>query len=203
MTTHQQKRTSKEQAKNLPDSEVLSMSLDNPAVFEELVDRYQRAFVRKALSILKNEDDAYDVVQETFVRIYTSGRKFKVQEGAFFASWAYKILVNQCYTAYKKKHTREYVSFEADPELAEILPDWKGVESHENKLTQEYVMSLVSKLPLLLRRAVVSYFIEGKPQQDIAESEGVSNEVVRARIHRAKKELKKLHDLCFSPITTS
>src|SRR5262245_59938532 len=93
--------------KQLADAELLALSIEKPAYFEEIVARYQRAFVRKAVSILRDDNDAYDAVQETFVRIYTAARRFKPQEGASFSSWAYKILVNQCYTAYKKKHKHE------------------------------------------------------------------------------------------------
>ena len=181
-----------EDLKALSDAAVLALSLKKSHAFAEIVGRYERAFVRKALSILGNEDDAYDVVQETFVRIYAAASRYEEQAGASFKSWAYTILVNQCYTAYAKAKKRRTVSFEQEPELLEVIPDEAVAQEHESKLTREYVLRLVSKLPELLRRAVTLHFLEGKPQKEVAELEGVSNNVIRARIHRAKKELRKI-----------
>lgn len=179
--------------KTLSDHELLVLSVNEPAVFEEIVDRYQRLFVRKALSILRNENDAYDAVQDTFVRIYSAAKKFKSQEGASFSSWAYTILTNQCYTSYKRKHKREIISLEFAPELVEVIPDQAGIDDLERRFTKEYLLSLISKLPVLLRRVVESHFIDGLPQKAVAEQEGVSNAVIRTRIHRAKKELQKMN----------
>ena len=79
---------------DLKDEEILAASLEKPAFFKILVDRYQEAFLRKALSILRRQEDAEDIVQETFVKIYFNGKKFKKMEGIEFKSWAYKILIN-------------------------------------------------------------------------------------------------------------
>ena len=176
----------------LKDAELLHLSLQEPRLFEELVRRYQRSFIRKATVILGDEDDANDVVQEVFVRIYTSAPRFEKREAGTFKSWAYTILIHQCYSAYRKKYRHEPVSLDADPELAEIIPDQAGLEEVEKSYSREYILRLVSKLPDLLRRAVVHYFIEGRPQKEIAAHEGVSTGVIRARIHRAKGELRKL-----------
>ncbi len=189
----------------LGDAEVLKASVSRPALFEEIVRRYERLFMRKAISILRDSDAAADAVQETFVRIYIASHKFRKQEGASFSSWGYKILVNQCYTAHKKRERFQTVSFEAEPEFAEIIPDKAGLDAIEKRMTSDHVMRLVSRLPAFLARAVRLYFIEGVPQKEIARIEGVSNAVVRQRIHRAKKELRKM-DLQFThaePITNA
>ena len=182
----------------LGDAEVLKGSVGRPALFEEIVRRYERLFMRKAISILRDRDAAADAVQETFVRIYIASHKFKKQEGASFSSWGYKILVNQCYTAHKKREKFQTVSFDAEPEFAEIVPDKASLNDMEKRMTSDYVMRLVSRLPAFLGRVVKLYFIEGVSQKDIAAMEGVSNGVVRQRIHRAKKELRRL-DLDFAP----
>jgi RNA polymerase sigma factor (sigma-70 family) len=175
----------------LRDEEALFASIDNPELFTKIVDRYQEAFLRKAKTIL-SEDDAYDAVQETFVRIYASAKKFTVQEGASFKSWGYKILINQCFTAYAKRKKDSSRRFDIDQELMEAFPDKAEIESFDQKLTKEYVLQMISKLPIVLGRVVRLYFLEEIPQKEIAEMEGVTNEVVRTRIHRAKKELKKI-----------
>ena len=182
----------------LGDAEVLKGSVGRPALFEEIVRRYERLFMRKAISILRDRDAAADAVQETFVRIYIASHKFKKQEGASFSSWGYKILVHQCYTAHKKREKFQTVSFDAEPEFAEIVPDKASLNDMEKRMTSDYVMRLVSRLPTFLGRVVKLYLIVGVRQTDIAAMEGVSNGVVRQRIHRAKKELRRL-DLDFAP----
>lgn len=175
------------------DEQLLALSRKEPRAFEELVARYQRQFVRKASSILRDDEDAYDAVQETFVRIYMASGRFVKKEGASFSSWAYAILTNQCYTAYRKKHKRELVSLEFVPELVEVLPDQSAIDELEQSYVRDELVRMISKLPALLRRVVEMHFIDGLPQREVAEREGVSHEVVRSRIHRAKQELRKLN----------
>jgi len=186
--------------KLLEDADLLKLSIDRPALFEELVGRYQRVFVRKAASILGNEDDAHDVVQETFVRIYVAAKRFKPQAGASFSSWAYTILVNQCYTAYRKNQRTSAVSLDFEPEFVESIPDQAGLAALENGLNADYLARMLSKLPVLLRRAVELHFLKGVPQKEIAVQEGVSHGVIRQRIHRAKKELREM-DLKLAYVT--
>jgi len=88
----------------LPDEEVLKLSVKKPSAFEVIVDRYQAAFLRKLTPMFRGfEDDASDIVQEAFVKIYINAGRFKPQPGATFKSWAYKVLLNTAFTFLKKK----------------------------------------------------------------------------------------------------
>lgn len=187
------KNTKPVQLTEMNDAEVLAYSLKDPNAFAEIVNRYERLFVRKAREIIHNEDDAYDVVQDTFVRIYSAAKKFKAKDTASFRSWAYTILVRQCYTLYNKQKRRSMYSIPLSPEMIEIMPDEAERGQREEALTMENVLALISKLPAKLRRVVQLYFIDGSSQKEIAEIENLSPVAVRVRIHRAKKELQKLH----------
>ncbi len=176
------------------DEEVLAVSVTNPDSFSVLVDRYQEAFLRKANYIIKNDPEtARDVVQDTFVKIYLNAEKFKVQEGATFKSWGYKILINTCFTKYKKLKGEQVFLTDLDPEIQELVPSKYDINSFEQKLDTDHVLSLISKLPVILGRVLRLYSVEGKPQKEIAKIEGISLGAVRARIHRAKKEIKKMN----------
>jgi RNA polymerase sigma factor (sigma-70 family) len=178
---------------SLPDNEVLALSVRNPQAFNVIVTRYQRLFVRKAMEITGNEDDAYDVVQDTFVRIYAAAKKFRVQKQGTFKSWAYTILVRQCYTLYRKQKRREAFVVPMDPEFADIMPDEAQRRASEDALSMESILALITKLPAKLRMVVELHFIEGTPQKDIAQTLGLNPVAVRARIHRAKSELRRLY----------
>ncbi|MDE2038156.1 MAG: RNA polymerase sigma factor [Patescibacteria group bacterium] len=177
----------------LTDSDILKASLERPALFAQLVERYQVPFMRKAAAFLGDEEDARDAVQETFVRIYSAAKRFRAKEGASFASWAYAILINQCRTAYRKAQRAELsVSLDGDGELADVIPDREELERAESRLSAEYLMSMLSRLPEIMRRAVSLHFLEGLSEKEVARREGVSHGVIRTRIYRAKKRLRAM-----------
>jgi len=172
------------------DEEVLLLSTSSPAVFSILFDRYHDDFVRKAKKIV-GEDNAEDLVQEAFVKIYLNAGKFRVQEGASFKSWGYKILINSCFSYYKKQKRDKEATMPLDEELAELLPNFR-TNDYDREFTKDYVLSILSRMPGILGNVLKMYFIEGKPQKEIATQEGVSIGVIKTRVHRAKKEFKKI-----------
>jgi len=172
------------------DEEILARAIHSPSLFEILIGRYKEPFQRKACHILRNENDAEDGVQETFVKIYIAAKKFKNIEGGSFKSWAYKILINECFYLYKKRNKAAYIPF--DGEIEEAFSDKASAAAYEKKLDTDYVLSLISKLPVVMRRILTLHFIDDKPQKEIAVLEGIPETAVRVRIFRAKNELKKL-----------
>ncbi len=174
----------------LPDEVILSRSLQEPEAFEVLVDRYESAF-RSAARRIVGLEDAEDAVQETFVRMYIHAPKYIKKEGVKFSSWAYAILVRVCYTIYSKNKKR--LTFNLDPEVAGELEDFSVKELREYGVNKEYLLSLISKLPSLLKRTLELYVFDHKSEKEIARLEGVSYGVVRTRISRAKDKLKELN----------
>jgi len=182
----------KEDFNSKKDEEILTLSIKNPSLFAIIVDRYEEAFLRKSKSIIGNREEANDIVQEAFTKIYLNAGRFQPVPGASFKSWAYKILINVTFTWYGKlKKDREAV-FRLDPELDEILPDKKASSEFDRVATRDYVISILVRIPDSFSRALKSYFIDGKTQKEIAEEEGVSIEAIKTRICRAKKEFKKV-----------
>ena len=181
----------KENLASKKDEEILALSVKNPALFGILVDRYQEAFVRKARKIIRRQEEAEDIVQEAFTRIYMNAGRFQVQDGATFKSWGYKILINLTFTHYQKLKKEILATVEMDPDLYEILPDLRSDE-HGKETMRDYVASILSRMPGNLSRVLRLYFIDGVPQKEIAKSEGVSVGAIKTRICRAKKDFKKI-----------
>jgi RNA polymerase sigma-70 factor (ECF subfamily) len=173
------------------DEDVLLLSVSNPMFFEVLLERFQQAFLRKALQVVKTKEDAEDIVQETFVKIYRNAEKFKIQEGASFKSWGYKILMNTSFTYYKKIKKKGDVFAQLPPELYEIIPDTKE-DIIETKALHDDISSVFSKMPKHLAEVLRMHFIKGFLHREIAEKEGVSVSAIKTRVHRAKKEFKKI-----------
>lgn len=176
---------------NKPDHEVLALSIKDPRVFEVLVDRYEEAFVNKIAAILKNKEQAQDIVQDTFVKIYLNAHKFELQEGASFKSWGYKILLNTCFT-FCKKHNRQkdFVS-NVDQDVLNSVSG--GNSDYEKKLETDHFLFVVSKLPETFGKLLKLVAFEGKTHEDIAKEEGISVGAARTRLHRARREFKKIH----------
>src|SRR3990167_3562323 len=132
----------------IKDEEILTASLNKPALFKILVDRYEEAFLRKALGILRSREEAEDIVQETFVKIYFNAKKFKKIDGIEFKSWAYKILMNTAISRYRKisKKRQAESTNPLDLELASernLSTEDIVLESETKSLASE----LLSRLP--------------------------------------------------------
>ncbi len=174
------------------DEVMLTRSFKDPRAFKELVDRYTEAFERKAFSILHNKEAAEDAVQDAFVKIYKNARRFTPQPGAGFKSWAYRILVNTCFTAYQKRKREGVYLASLDPEFQELVADKKEAVNAEDRLNADEVASFLKELPESLSQVMQLHFVEGKPHADVAKIVGISEGAVRARVHRAKQELRDL-----------
>ena len=175
------------------DEEILSLSIKQPKLFEVILDRYQSAFLRKATGVLHNREDAEDVVQEAFSKMYLYAERFKVVEGASFKSWAYKILLNTAFTKYQKTKKEREKRANLDPEFYELLADTKS-RQFEKQEAYDYVISILYRIPDHLSRALSLHILEGRPQEEVAQIEGISVGAVKTRVHRAKKAFKKIED---------
>jgi RNA polymerase sigma-70 factor (ECF subfamily) len=183
---------SSEEWESLSDEEILRLSQRNPDAFAVLVTRYEEAFLRKAKHILYTKEDAEEVVQDTFTRIYIYADRFTPQEGASFSSWAYAILIRLCFTRYSKmKKVRERTQ-DLEPEAYERLPD--AGNFLEDLSIRSEVLAALAKLPETAARILRLQFIEGKTQDEIAKLEGSSIPAVKTKVHRAKKLFKQAYD---------
>lgn len=174
-----------------PDEEILAASYKHPQLFELLVERHEEAFLRKARRIVHNEEAARDVVQDTFVKIYLYGKKFKPVEGARFTSWAYKVLINVCFLYYKKIKKDNEFSVEMDEELEAVLPH-DDRDERKQALDRDYLESLFGRIPETFARVLRLYVIDGKNYGEIAEIEGVSEGAIKTRMYRAREMMRKL-----------
>ena len=177
----------------LPDAEVLSRSRTEPDLFAVLVRRYEAPLLRRARTILKSPEDAEEAVQDAFTKMYLYADKYRTQEGATFSSWAYTILNRVAYTRYRAKMSEWGKRAELEPEHYESLPDAKA-EFLEDLSIRNEVLTALAKLPETAAKILKLQFIEGRSQEEIAASEGLSIPAVKTRVHRAKKLFKEAYD---------
>lgn len=177
----------------LSDAELLAASRRDPALFAELVRRYEAPLLRRARFVLNSPEDAEEVVQDAFTKIYLYADRYQEQAGATFSSWAYTILNRVAYTKYSARRKERGARVELEPEHYESLPDNRADFLEDLSIRNE-VLAALAKLPETASKILRLQFIEGKTQEEISRSENLSIPAVKTRVHRAKKLFKQVYD---------
>ncbi|NJO03408.1 MAG: RNA polymerase sigma factor [Bacteroidia bacterium] len=157
-----------------------NLSLENiPQVSNSL-----RAF---ALKLTKNQQDAEDLIQETFLRAYVHQDKFT--KGTNLMSWLYTILKNLFINNYRKAATRKTV-FDAPQNIQRINSTSTEVENEAfSTITMEEIQNAIDKLNNLYRVPFLMHY-QGYKYQEIADELSLPLGTVKNRIHIARKALK-------------
>ena len=157
--------------------------------FTALVKRHQNRVLEIAYRTTGDQALTEDIGQETFLRVWRSAGRY--QPTAQFSTWLYRIVVNLCLDAFKKRKA-----------LVGNQPDTPGPESGEPSTPLEQgdravaVRAAVAALPERQRVAVVLHRFSGRPQRAIAEATGWSESAVESLLVRAYAALRKsLKDL--------
>ncbi len=175
--------------KELTDETILARVQSEPWLFTAILERYQAAFLRKAKTIIHNEQDAEEVVQDAFTKIYMNAHKFEIRAGAKFSSWAYTILINTALTRYQKCVKEGKRTLLLDPEYMELMGEMK--EHSAFKQDADAIERVLVRLPGHFARVLRLHYLEHWSHKDIADETGESVGAIKARIHRAKAEFRK------------
>jgi RNA polymerase sigma-70 factor (ECF subfamily) len=181
--------SSSDDTADLSDAEILLRSQSKPWLFSVLVERYQDAFLRKAKSIVFNELDAEEIVQDTFTKIYINAHRYEPQSGAQFSSWGYRILMNTAFTRYQKLVKEGQRFTHLDPEFEQFVG-----ERTEHSGFQEQgdaIERVLAQMPGHFASVLRLHYLERWSHQDIAEKTGENVGTIKARIHRAKAAFRK------------
>lgn len=165
--------------------------------FETEAIPHMDALLRTALRMTKNEIDAEDLVQETFVKAYRFWDKF--ESGSNCRAWLFKIMTNIFINDYRSK-SRSPVSVNVDDiddnflygQLAEGNTSLANPERQLfNKIFDDDVKKAIEGLPDDFRLVVVLSFLEGFSYQEIADIADLQLGTVKSRLHRGRKLLQK------------
>ena len=163
------------------------------ACFERLMGRYEKKIYNLALRMLRDPDDAREILQETFLKVYDNLEKFRGE--AQMSTWIYRIAMNEALMRIRKdKHRpRSLEVVDEDGERREIdVADWKP-RPVDRALTKELGGELdraVALLPEDYRGAFLLRDIQGLSNKQIAKAMKLSVPAVKSRIHRARVFLR-------------
>ena len=166
--------------------------------FEGLVHRYQGRVYHHVQRMLGNAEDAEDVTQEVFVKVYSTLNQFRGQ--ASFQTWVYRVTANLCVDRHRRRQRAPQVarSLDApletdDGEVEAELPDRDG-EPQQLLLAVELrarVRSAMLELSDKLRAVIVMHDLEGLSYEEIAAALGIPLGTVKSRLFHARAALKK------------
>ncbi len=168
------------------------------AGFREIVNDYRSRIYNTAYGIVQDTEDAKDITQEVFLKIFEKMETFKGE--ARFSTWIYRITVNTCIDMLRKKKPGAQVMWQEeldyDPRLADNA---SGVSRPASPFEATYQTELKKKIKEAFlklspehRTALVLREIEGLSYQEIADSLECSVGTVMSRLHYARKRMQKL-----------
>lgn len=163
--------------------------------FEELFNRYHKRIYNYIYQMARNETDAADLTQETFVRVYNSLPHLRAPEA--FVSWLHRVALNLC-RDHAKRPRPQSLSLdrpldEDGGEMALEIPDTGDTpeQALEAKELEKRVREAVGGLSPEHRAVVMMHHLEGMELTDIAESMGCSVGTVKSRLARARDALRR------------
>lgn len=165
--------------------------------FEQLISRYDRKLYRIAYHIVRNADDAKDVVQDTFIKVFQNIGRFQAQSR--FSTWIYRIVVNQSLTVLRKRTRKAETveSFSAENEEEHGLPfdlsEWRLNPEEEYRQTElrQLLTRLLNDLRPALRVVFIMHDIEGLTLREVAEALSLTIAAVKTRSQRARLHLRE------------
>jgi RNA polymerase sigma-70 factor (ECF subfamily) len=154
--------------------------------FTEIVNRHSKRFYSIGYRFLFNKDDAEDIVQEAFLKLWEKRLTWNQSKEAKFTTWFYKVIVNLCLDYNRKKKP---VPLSEDMQLVDKQQGQEGL-LHEKQI-QSILDHFIQELPERQQLALNLCFYEGLSNQEAAEIIGVNLKALQSLVMRAKMTLKE------------
>ena len=163
--------------------------------FREVVERFQAKVFSIIYGILRNHNDAEDISQQVFAKVYFSIGNFDFRSSLL--TWIYKITVNECYDYLRKKRVRKLV-YESDfsAEDAERMqaaePAVDGAILADERLAQQdLVVKLLAKVSAEDRNLMLMKEVEGHSVEELAAMTGLNENTIKVKLFRTRQKLLK------------
>jgi RNA polymerase sigma-70 factor (ECF subfamily) len=158
---------------------------------EVLIRRYQNYVFRLCYLVMRNEQDAEDMTQETFVRAFRALPRFEIREGISFEAWLYRVAVNACRSRMRRKWYQVLPWPEPAPQIVsepEEQPDRRLMRGEE----RSEILAAIDTLGEKHRLVVILRYYGGLSNEEIAQALSIPCGTVRSRLHVARRRLKAL-----------
>jgi RNA polymerase sigma-70 factor, ECF subfamily len=163
--------------------------------FRDIVERYQSKVYSIIYGILRNRNDAEDIAQQVFAKVYFSIRNFDFRSSLL--TWVYKITVNECYDYLRKKKVRTLV-YESDfsEDDAMRMENSDGATDQSGPIDQrlanrDLVVKLLAKISEEDRSLILLKEVEGHSVEELAQMTGMNENTIKVKLFRARQKLLK------------
>ena len=174
---------------------VRRIQANDEIAFREIVERYQAKVFSIIFGILRNHNDAEDIAQQVFAKIYFSIKNFDFRSSLL--TWIYKITVNECYDYLRKKRVRKLV-YESDFSEEDALRMENNESASEQstpidtRLSQrDFLMKLLEKLSADDRSLLMLKEVEGHSVDELSQMTGMNENTIKVKLFRARQKLLK------------
>jgi RNA polymerase sigma-70 factor (ECF subfamily) len=172
---------------NQSDDKLISKAINgNKSAWLKLVKRYEKLVFNYALRMVSNQEDALDLMQDTFLSVFRSLASFRGD--CAFKSWLLKIAHYRCIEFYRKR--KPTVDIDAVPEAfnedGEGCPELSVVAEQQGN---DLIIAM-KKLPLNQRAVIEMKFFQHLTFNDIARQLGISNNTVKSRLYAGLGKMK-------------
>ena len=175
------------------------------AAFRTIMERHNRRLYRIARSILRNDSEAEDAVQEAYVNALTHLGGFRGDSS--LATWLSRITMNEALGRLRRKRSAmDLETFEAQRTEAQIIkfPQTVTSDDPERTMAQREILQLVERatdnLPEIFRIVFMARVIEGMSVEETAGLLGLQPETVKTRLHRARRLVREELDKQIGPV---
>jgi len=165
--------------------------------FRELVARHQRRAHAVAYGVVRNAEDAQEVTQDAFMRVYRHLADFEGQ--ASFSTWLYRIVVNLSIDALRRRHPGRNLELDDRTDLADANEDhlpYRGEANPFARLDQrrlaEAMQEALDALPPYHRTVIVLREVEGLSYEEIAQAMQISKGTVMSRLFHARRKMQRM-----------
>lgn len=138
-----------------------------------------------AKSILKNEDDVCDAIQNALVSAYTN--LYRLQNNQYFSTWIIRILINKCYDIAKDNQKRYNNVIDIDDYNTD-----EGVRSYDRYNSDSIMENVLSKIDEELRTITVLYYYNDYSVSEIARIIDIPEGTVKSRLSRARSKIYEI-----------
>ena len=163
-------------------------SSGDTAAYTVLVDRHTDRFYGLAWRMCGQDQEAEDIVQDAFLKLWQNPKLFNPDKGSKFTTWFYRVVVNLSYDAGRKKKPQ------AAPEVLDFMAD--DAEATDEAIARKQVKTeveiAIQSLPERQRTALNLCFYEDLSNAEAAEIMGVGIKALESLLMRAKKGLKDI-----------
>lgn len=153
----------------------------NQQAFQKLYQLHVDYALRTAYAISKNKNDASDIVQETFIRVFRNIDSYDINRP--FRAWLYRILINESNRLLRKR-TRSEVTIDS-----EQLLDYLGRQSTQSKPLDE-LDEAIDELEEHHKTVIILKYLNGFSEKEIAEILGLNQNTVKSRLYQARNKLR-------------